>query len=307
VEDLSRELEDEIEKKANSAQTKHKNEKKLFFIDEFGTIQSAQWIRKIVVAMGIISLVSIISAYWFYRSYSAINKDNKVLVETLSHEKKRIDSLVEEKEILLARLVLSGLMPEGQAVGKETESSTPAVPGPAREAENNTSLDTEPLQKASVPDQRETVYALEEAADTGEETLHESQNERFEKIDTKITIEDFKVSKDRGSADIQVRFDIRNISSSVKNLSGHVFVILKPDEEVESDWLVTPSVSIENGIPAIPSQGQFFSISHFKPMRFRIKSQEEPDTFKHAVVVVFDGNDSEIILMKEISLQETLR
>ena len=103
-----------------------------------------------------------------------------------------------------------------------------------------------------------------------------------------VTIEKFSVTRKGAKGDLLVRFDIRNISDKPGGISGRIFTILKPENKSEKAWLIVPKTPLKNGIPADFEKGQYFSISHFKPINFKIENQSEPDLFKNAAIYVFN-------------------
>jgi hypothetical protein len=49
MEDISRELEKEIESYSSPASTKRKSETRLIAVDDFGKMKSADWIKKLIL------------------------------------------------------------------------------------------------------------------------------------------------------------------------------------------------------------------------------------------------------------------
>ncbi len=110
-----------------------------------------------------------------------------------------------------------------------------------------------------------------------------------------VTVQKFSIEKnldDPDAKELIVKFDIRNVSKSTEDVSGRLFVIIKPRQGTDQDWLVTPKSAIKNGVPAVPEMGQPFSISRFRPVTFTLKTEKEIDFFHEAVVFVFDENGS---------------
>lgn len=104
-------------------------------------------------------------------------------------------------------------------------------------------------------------------------------------------IKDLTVTKDEGDNETRIRFIVKNIST-LKSISGRVFVILKSESDRVEDWLTMPPVALKDGIPATPSRGQFFSINHFKSVNFKFTNHFSDDHYKHMTVFVFstEGN-----------------
>ncbi len=296
MEDLSRELEGHIERFSKSGAVKNKNS--LFFIDDFGRIKPAGWILQGVYIMGFVALFSTIAAILLFYFHTNLKMENSSLASTLNSAERRIDSLVDEKEILMARLVISGSMPsdvielhEEKAPGDDIREPEPAYS--AREIEAKIDIAGE-IGPVSVPAQ------IIDKRDPELETIKEV--EESVKLLQIIDIEDFQVKKDAAGQDLLVTFDVKKKTGRSGTIAGHVFVLLKPDPGIDTDWVVLPSVSLENEMPVLPSQGQFFSIVHFKPVRFRVRSEANPDDFKAASVLIFNDKDDKLLLKKDISI-----
>ncbi|MEA1966873.1 MAG: hypothetical protein U9N77_01420, partial [Thermodesulfobacteriota bacterium] len=128
------------------------------------------------------------------------------------------------------------------------------------------------------------------------------QTEKEDKKYENLEVEAFMIDKDRANNDLLVRFDIRNVSDNTGTISGRIFVLLKPDLDNAANWLCLPSVPLKAGKPGVPKKGQYFSIAHFKPVKFRVKSNLNSDAFKYATIFVYDDNE-ELIFAKSITVQ----
>jgi len=122
-------------------------------------------------------------------------------------------------------------------------------------------------------------------------------------INRTVLIEKFAVIRNRAGKDLLVRFDIRNISKSQGDVSGRIFTILRPDNDIEDQWLVVPATALKSGFPSEYQKGQYFSIAHFKPVKFRIKSEVDPDFYKKASIFIFNG-EGDLIFEKLIDITE---
>jgi len=118
----------------------------------------------------------------------------------------------------------------------------------------------------------------------------------------RISIEQFTITKDGGG--LLVQFDIRNSSNSLGDVSGRIFVILKPDNNFEDQWLVVPAAPLKNGVPSEYKKGQYFSIAHFKPVRFKITNKDDPGFFKKASIFIFN-EQADLIFQQSIDITET--
>lgn len=282
MEDISRELEREIAK--SKPKPFRKNRKiKILIVDDFGKVISGNHIKIILMVLFFISIVMICtSAVFFYRFFvssrdAASYKDRLILAE------KKLDELTDEKEVLMARLVILGKEPGIQK--KENHGGETSNPQHGTEKE----------KPVSPPD----IVSTGQAA-TGAIANQIPETKAMNKT---VLIEKFAVIRNKLGKDLSVRFDIRNISKDQGDVSGRIFTILKPDSGIENEWLVVPAVALKNGIPSEHKKGQYFSIAHFKPVKFRIKSEIDPDFYKKASIFIFNS-EGELIFEKLIDITE---
>lgn len=278
MEDLSRELEKELKAHSRPVPVKKKVRSELYFIDDFGKMNPAAWIRPLLYFLVFWAFVSTSTAVVFV--YLFINGSNvrTGIVQQLHIQEQTIQKLVHEKEVLMARLVLSGKTP-----GLSPDSPGKTAPAPPVET-----IPEPVVVPAPKPVEQPPAKVVEVKSSAPEV----------------IAVEDVRVMTDKGNGDLLVRFDIKNLSDDLDTVSGYIFVILKPAKTPVSDWLILPSVGIAGGRPAAYKKGQYFSIAHFKPVNFRVKTDVSPDFFRSVTVFVY-AEGGELVKMQDILLSET--
>jgi len=239
----------------------------------------------------------------FYYSYPELFRKAGLTKESLVLAQKKINELTREKELLMARLVMSGNDP---VIEKEIEQKNTipvavpvsgikekilVAPGPDEGDKINTSLQ-EGLEK------NQMNLPLNKMGDSFETPI---ENETSRIIEKTVDLEKFTVIKDGATGDLLAQFDIRNISKATGDVSGRIFIVLKPDNDFEEQWLVVPESTIKNGIPSDYKKGQYFSIANFKSVKFRIKHPGDPEFYKKACVFVFN-EQADLIFEKLIDI-----
>lgn len=302
MEDISRELEREI---AQSKPTPYKQirKKKILIVDDFGEMKSGGYLKVLVYMFLVTSVICLLGAGGLYYFFSGLTIENKQLTRKVTRLEEKLDHLIDEKEVLMAKLVISG-----KELGVEAEPAKPEQP--LAENMSKTKEKTAGIKEKSklntIPAAQEPL--AESAAnpvstglshvgnDQQEENEIQEKNQGSVKPDVStkqiVTIEKFTVIRDGRDGHLEVRFDIRNLSDRPGNVSGRIFTILKPDNKPQEQWLVVPSSPLEQGVPSLYKKGQYFSIAHFKPIKFKIANQAEPDLFKKAAIYIFneEGN-----------------
>jgi len=323
MEDISRELEREI---ARSKPKPYKQDRKtrILIIDDFGKMKSGEYLKTFVKILFFISVVCFVAAALFYYLYTGLSKDAKLTKARLSVAEKQVADLTSKKEILMARLVISGKEPgikkpikkpderpiENKKVDKpiavEVEEKKPLVskneeikPIPAEPAEG------EKTDDLSLAKQENSL--IEPKTDEMDESVQSPELapeiEPSKEIRKTVRIEKFTVKKDGRNGDLLVRFDIRNISTESGDVSGRIFTVLKPGNDSEDQWLVVPTAALKDGVPSEYKKGQYFSIAHFKPVKFRIKNQADPNFFSKASIYIFN-EQAQLIFEKLIDITE---
>ncbi|MEE4364375.1 MAG: hypothetical protein V2J08_10595, partial [Desulfotignum sp.] len=216
-----------------------------------------------------------------------------------------------DKETLMARLVMSGQDPK---IASEVSDPVSADAGPdTGEKKNKEEPDASHSQVQSaqdtknMPDTDADPQSLQAEERSAAQQPEDAAPPIAAKEAGKVDIEKFSVTRDRDQGDLLVRFDIRNVSEKPGEVSGRIFTILKPEnrslEKNADQWLVVPSSPLENGIPAKTRNGQYFSIAHFKPVKFRIKNIPGQAFFTTASIIIFN-EQGELLFKSDIDIGE---
>lgn len=313
MEDISRELEREIAR-AKPAEHKRSRAKRVIIVDDFGGMKSGGYLRVLVKLLVVFSTVCALAAGGFYLLYADLAEKNRVLVKKAAALEKQHDTLVAEKEILMARLVISGKEPRIEAqspdrktgmkdekedlVGKEPDPKTAGI----REKENSgpgAEVRSEPEPEKSSHERPGETPALNPEPTLLPETQTTEPDEGLQFKETlgdgeqkervnRVTVEKFTITRDALDKHLLVGFDIRNVSEKPGGVSGRIFAVLKPENSGQEDWLVLPTVPLKDGFPTVPEKGQYFSIAHFKPVRFRVENGKLPESFTKAAVYIYN-------------------
>ncbi len=310
MEDISRELEKEI---AQSKPKPYKQNRvsRILIVDDFGKMKSGEYLKFLVRMLCVVSLVCFIASIFFYKWYSDASQKAEETTNSLLVAQKKVEDLTNEKEVLMARLVMLGKEPVikpqvpvekeksamDKSIGKEMKTDPVLLgdsPVDVKNGKVEKSVSTVIKKKDSVSPPLKT--AADPVGVVG-------QSEPLRAENNIVAIEKFIVTKDGSNGDLLVRFDIRNISKEPGDVSGRIFTVLKPEDKSSDKWLVVPSAKLINGVPSEYRKGQYFSIAHFKPVKFRIKNTAGPDFFKTASIYIFNSKD-EIVFEKLIKISE---
>lgn len=304
MEDISRELEKEIESYSSPVRIKRKSETRLIAVDDFGEMKSADWIKKFVLFLLVLSVILTITTILFYKLYSNYKVESKNLRTNLDVAERKIKDSIKEQEYLMAKLVISnsnsvisdekpGKEIREKEVKKKIKSKVVKVvkklPVPVPK------IVPHATQKKIVPEIQKTIVpeSIKAATPEAEAEPDDIRN---------VGIERFMIVKDELSNDLLVSFRVLNIASDKGDASGRVFVVLSPEDgSGVTRQIVVPKVLLKDNIPANPRRGQYFSIAHFKPVKFKIRNIPNPELYNKATVLVF-GKGNVLIVNEEINV-----
>jgi hypothetical protein len=224
----------------------------LLFIGNRGkTITFNNFKGVVLAAIGVL-LVSAVVAGGFYYLYHTEIKKNASLQNDMDNLRQVVASLRNEKDILMARLVVAESRVEETLEKEEKPQSEP-----------------KPIKFASIDRQ-----ASESPADSQADTQ------------LQVTVEDFIVFHEPDINTLRVQYKVINTGSKEQPVSGKTIVVLKNTDAEKNKWLPLPSVPLVAGKPS-GQWGRSFSIFNFRTMRFKVNDQAGPDQFNTATVFIF--------------------
>ncbi len=297
MEDISRELEREIARSKPKPYIQDRRTR-LIIVDDFGEMKSGDHFKTLVKVFSFMSVICFTAALVFYYLYTDLSRDSSSIEAKLDIAQNKVNKLTQEKEVLMAKLVISGLKldiaPEPPVAKKQNLKSATAAPKEPEQIENKkTPAKIEKKEDKVEPESDKIVKASKVVPLDKPDKI----------INKTVTIENFIVKKSRSNQDLLVRFDIRKLSEEPGDVSGRIFTVLIPDNTSENQRLVVPFTTLINGIPTEYKKGQYFSIAHFKPINFRIESQAEPGFFKKASIFIFNEQE-DLIFEKLVTISE---
>lgn len=306
MEDLSRDLENEVESHSRADRKPVQNHRRLYLIDDFGSVTPADWIRKAALSELVIILILVavsgLSLILFLRSHQQLG----TLETTIEEKDSRIAGLVKDKEILMARMALQGILPDGIDKGLSQEKSATS---PEQEPSASTGTGGSPPVRDDGEDPKALTLAAAAPGSDPEATDQEVGDSDAAEPDTEsarqvmVDIEDFRLYDNAEKKQLKVRFDIRNRSSESGQISGYVFVMLQPRYTDTGEWLVMPDVGLSSGMPLEPRKGQSFAIVNFKPVFFTFQGVSTADGFGRAKVIIYD-KEALVMYQNEFDIQE---
>ncbi len=238
-------------------------------VGESGNIASIKLSKNSLIMIGSFLGISFLCAIAVLIVYAAIKVENLQLQSSLEAVKAELTSETEEKENLVAQLLI------------------------VRE-------DLDPKQKSSRPSKIEPkkpeLKPLKPALAKQTAPLAQATPPTVQKVPPiKIVVENFKLRKDPNTNRVRYEFFLKNKQPRKKAASGYTFVLIKPDKGDPTSWRISPKRALYEGKPKNFKRGQLFSIARFKTVKGYIKDTESIDYWEEAVVLVYSYSGELIV------------
>ena len=238
----------------------------LMFIGDRGKTITFKNFKAVVITTIVVLLMMAAVAGGFYYLYQEETKKNISHQKDMDNLRQVITSLKNEKDILMARLVV--------AESRAKENLTKIEPPQAEKPETKVSDTTSRLDLGLTGSQSEPSLT--------------------------VGLEDFIVFYEPDMNTLQVQYKVTNTGPKDSPVSGKTVVVLKNTDDEQNKWLALPSVPLVSGKPT-GQWGRSFSIFNFRTMRFKVNDQQGPDQFNTATVFVF-SQTGDLLLEKDFAV-----
>ncbi len=286
--------------------TKRSRAWQVLFVGDDGRVFAVTRFKAAVLTIFIVLSASLAAAIIFGILWQKNLEEKTVLRRQVTELDHQNGALVEEVDILTARLVLAESRSEGAEARLEGKASRPEGKKPATGnsgkpdndvASNGASVltpKTLPVPDPKTPPQR--------SDDPGERPEKTEAHPSLGGIETR----DFSATYDPDNGALRLRFVIHRVRQETTTTSGYCFVILKGDDSDPQHWSAIPEVPLVNGRPEATARGQFFKISRYKTVSFKVKNQRSPEQFTTASILIY-SQDGRIIHEEDIPLSIVIK
>ncbi len=280
----------------------------LLFIGDHGKIIRLQKFKGLMITCVIASVITLTAAVclgFFY--YDEVVK-NSLLEDSLRDSRQKIRSLRDEKDILLARVVVAESK-RSPRKGKTTVKAK-AVTVKKKEITQETLLAPAELlpEKSAAKPAATVVMAAEPENRLEVKTEPAGPLEILDSNSpgdppTIITIDDFFSIVEPDSNRLRIKYKIRNVDPDSNPVSGRTFLILKSKSQAPENWTVVPVVELASGKPANVKKGRSFSITRFKTIRFKAPYHNDSVPYETATILVY-AMSGELLLEKSFPIED---
>ena len=278
--------------RATGSRTKKKQRERywsLMLVGDHGRIIPFKRFKGIAfgfVALLILALIALTAlSLLFWRQAGTVSQ----LKDQLSRVQQQADRLRDEKDVLLARLVIEDKIP----VDKETVASPKAQDSVA---EKQTAPD-----EGRVPENEAPKQASPEPHESVAVTPPQPAKPPTPEVKLGASIREFNVSYDSSRSILEARFRIYNGNQPKVPLSGRVVVVFKQENDPPIKWITVPQAQIFNGTPD-GSRGKIFKIRNYRTMTMKAYGLPPPIDYNVASVLVY-SDEGQLILNQEFGFE----
>ena len=283
MENIQRDLEKKLA--AASLQKTSRKPKRwtLMFVGDHGKVFSIKRFKGLAFLWISSLLLSIFIAAGLYYLYQNLHQAHQKLGVSLENSRRVLLSLRNEKDILMARLVVAeSRLAALRAEAEKHQSEAVSDNSVARPLSAGTKQGGIAVKESLGPPSEEQVERRAETAKVAVSTVETSRS-------INVAIEDFKVTYEPDTQTYRAQFKLKNAGSNSTPIAGYTAVVLKNDALSQDRWITLPTVKLAAGKPFGYKRGQYFSIARFKTVKFITTNPSNPKQFETATVFVFDA------------------
>ena len=310
MEDRPRNVQPDLNRRRVPSPTKRSARWTLLFVGDHGRTVRIKHFKGLLYLVTVVLLAALGTAAGLYLVNRHTIAENRRLAAEVVSLRQEISALRYEKDVLTARLVLTEAelreqkppveeaAPDASQAEQPSDLKDAAAEG---EPEETSGAAIEPASALASPVAAVTTALPETAAaePTGANAAPDAAADK-----RPVSVEDLAVSHEPERSVFRVTFVLRKGDNRPESVSGHAFVVLKPEGESDSDrWVPMPWATFKSGEPNPPRRGQFFSIARFKPMKFETSGVSDPSRFGRLSVFVYD-NRGELLLQQDFNIPE---
>ena len=300
MEDIERDIQKAIKDPALTKPKKRSKSWTLLFVGDHGKVIRIRNFKFLVAAWILAIFITTAAAAVFFYLNQSKTGEMVSLKQALAGSQKRAKSLRDEKDILMARLVvMESKIKSGQPKPKQKKIEETPKPKPITEI-LPAPEPTRPIKTVEIQPPRDSIET-DRDKEPAQETIAQESDEA-ESLEV-LAIDDFFVLIEEDSNTLRVKYKIRNVGQSSKPVSGRTFMILKGQEEDQKNWLVFPEASMISGKPSQIHNGRSFSITRFKTIRFKAPYRNGDKPFLTASILVY-STAGELLLEKSFPIKK---
>jgi len=294
MENLPRNLEKDVNKLTVPNPSKRARRWTLLFVENHGKTISIRRFKGFVITSIFFLIILITATVCLYFLFKNEREQNKNLMNTMAQFQQEVVSLKNDKEVLMARLVVAESKIESSQV--KTEETLPE-----RMFDNTALIISSKKNKSDVTDLEKIDLFNKTQTEEKLTTLELNASVPSAKP-LRVTVDKFNIYHKPDISTLIMEFILRNIGQKTELVSGDIIVVLKDDEVKMDNWITVPSGAVVSEQLSRKKKGHAFSIYRFVTLKFKVKGETSPDRFKIATVFVF-SQKGDLLLKKDFPIE----
>ena len=266
----------------------------LLFVENHGKTISIKRFKGIAITSIFFLIILITATVCLYFLFKNEREQNKNLMNTLAQFQQQVVSLKNDKEVLMARLVVAESKIESSQV--KTEETLPE-----KMLDNNDLISSSKKSESDATD-LEKIDLFNKTQTEEKLTILEPNTFVQPAKPLRVMVDKFNIYHKLDINTLIMEFTLRNIGSKTELVSGDVMVVLKDDEVNMDNWITVPSGAEVSEQISRKKKGHAFSIYRFVTLKFKIMGETSPDRFKIATVFVF-SQKGDLLLKKDFPIE----
>ncbi len=261
----------------------------LLFVENHGKTISIKRFKGFAITSIFFLIILITATVCLYFLFKNEREQNKNLMNTLAQFQQQVVSLKNDKEVLMARLVVAESKIESSQV--KTEETLP------ERMLDNTALIISSKENESDATDLEKIDLFNKTQTEEKLTTLEPNASVQPAKPLILTVDKFNIYYEPDINTLIIEFTLRKIGLKTELISGDVIVVLKDDEVKIDNWITVPYGAVVSEQLSRKKKGHTFSIYRFVTLKFKVKGETSPDRFKIATVFIFSPKGD--LLLKE--------
>lgn len=291
--------------RSNRKRAKRDRSWSLLMVGDHGQIIPFRRVKGIAIALITLATLAILAAVglglwagWLRVQNAGLQTELKAVQESAQH-------LKDEKDLLMARVVILETQTQKNAPVAKPDKEVPKATAAERVAEKR------PVEKPPVVAEKPAKAVdiapqrAEKAPSAPAPSPATIAPDTAKAPVTKVAVSAFIADHRPRNNTLSARFQIKNAGPRGKKISGRCVLVLKNAVKSDMEWVSVPHVSLIGGRPN-GKQGRAFRIANF--MTMKMQTQRVPDNFafETGTLYVFD-NAGKQLLEKEVPVQLSYR
>lgn len=266
----------------------------LLFVDNLGKTISIRRFKGLAITSIFFLIILITATVCLYFLFKNEREQNKNFMNTLAQFQQQVVSLKNDKEVLMARLVVAEYKIESSQV--KTEETLP------ERMLDNTALIISSKENESDATDLEKIDLFNKTQMEKKLTTLEPRASVKPAKSLRIMVNKFNIYHNPESNTLIIEFTLRKIGPKTKSVSGDVIVVLKDDEVKMDNWITVPYGAVVSEQLFRKKKGHVFSIYRFVTLKFKVIGETSPDRFKIATIFIFSPK-GDLLLKKDFPIE----